>query len=175
MLATISHYKTWHWNAKKGKLKREQGEIHCCCQSLSNFVTTKSTSHEKNTISRVPFEGSICLDQLFLQTGKQTTIQSNTRPFWIIQHNFGCGHQFRGLEPGQSGRAALCCVALPSQALPSGVGMKPMSHSQRKPPGRFKQWPLSHRLLFSAHSSLSVVVITHTRTVRKHAMHSCVF
>lgn len=53
-------------------------------------------------------------------------------------------------------------LILPSQALPSAVGMKPMSQSQRKPPGMFRQWPFSHRLLFSAHSSLSAVAITNT-------------
>lgn len=42
------------------------------------------------------------------------------------------------------------------------MGMKPMSQSQRKPPGMFRQWPFSHRLLFSAHSSLSAVAITNT-------------
>lgn len=63
-----------------------------------------------------------------------------------------------------------CCNALPSQALPSGVGMKPMSHSQRKPPGRFRQWPLSHRLPFSAHSSLSVNG-DETHTFCKHTIH----
>ncbi len=51
---------------------------------------------------------------------------------------------------------SLCvCVCLPWQALLSSVGVKPISHSQRYPPGAFKHWPFSHRFTLSAHSSMS--------------------
>lgn len=45
--------------------------------------------------------------------------------------------------------------AAPWQALLSSVGVKPISHSQRYPPGAFRHWPFSHRFTLSAHSSMS--------------------
>lgn len=45
---------------------------------------------------------------------------------------------------------------LPWQDLLSEAGVKPISHSQRYPPGIFRHCPFSHRLIFSAHSSMSV-------------------
>lgn len=43
----------------------------------------------------------------------------------------------------------------PWQACWSSVGLKPISHSQRYPPGALRHCPFSQRSTFSAHSSLS--------------------
>lgn len=45
--------------------------------------------------------------------------------------------------------------ASPWQARWSSVGLKPISHSQRYPPGALRHCPFSQRSTFSAHSSLS--------------------
>lgn len=51
--------------------------------------------------------------------------------------------------------SALPGPASPWQARWSSVGSKPISHSQRYPPGALRHCPLSQRSTFSAHSSLS--------------------
>lgn len=74
-------------------LKREQDKIYCCQSHnlmFSQLNPLRCWAYVQNTISWVPFEGSVCLDRLFLQTGKQQ--QPFSRPFWITQHNVGCRH-----------------------------------------------------------------------------------
>lgn len=62
--------------------------------------------------------------------------------------------------PPPPGTHWLCPSLWPPQALPwqvwrSSVGLKPISHSQRYPPGALRHCPFSQRSTSSAHSSLS--------------------
>lgn len=56
---------------------------------------------------------------------------------------------YSGAERGATG------LLQPWQDLLSGVGVKPMSQSQRCPPGVLRHWPFSQRSTLSAHSSTS--------------------
>lgn len=62
--------------------------------------------------------------------------------------------------------------AVPWHALLSSVGVNPISHSQRYPPGAFKHCPFSHKFTLSAHSSMSEPEETVSRDSHSHTIHN---
>ena len=173
-LWTKKHLNTWCWNQIFEKEARQDPLLSSVIEMFSElkslqYWTCCALPKWKNTIPWVLFEGSVCQDLLCLQTGKQTAIQKSEYQTFLNNPT-----EFRMWAKTQrpETRTAIFSRSLPSQALPSVVVMKPISHSQRKPPGTFRQWPFSHRLPFSAHSSLSAVI---TYIAGKHKMHSRIF